>query len=161
LTVYLIRHGIAAERGPLYPDDAKRPLTSEGMRAMRKVVQGLDELGVRFDLIITSPLLRTRQTAEIVATSRGKPAVRTTAALAPEGTPADVVREIAKQTGKRLALVGHEPNIGELAAHLIGATSPLPFKKGAICRIDIDAFPPAGTGELRWFMPPRALRLLA
>ena len=58
----------------------------------------------------------------------------------------------------RIALVGHEPNIGELAARLTGARTPLEFKKGAICRIDFEVFPPKGTGHLRWFVPPRMLR---
>ena len=61
----------------------------------------------------------------------------------------------------RIALVGHEPNIGELAARLIGARAPLEFKKGGICRIDFDVFPPKGTGQLRWFVPPRMLRSCA
>ena len=58
----------------------------------------------------------------------------------------------------RIALVGHEPNIGELAARLIGARTPLEFKKGAICRIDFDVFPPKGTGQLRWFVTAKMLR---
>jgi phosphohistidine phosphatase len=61
----------------------------------------------------------------------------------------------------RIALVGHEPNIGELAARLIGAREPLAFKKGAICRIDFEVFPPKGIGQLQWFIPPKVLRLLA
>ena len=59
----------------------------------------------------------------------------------------------------RIALVGHEPNIGELAARLIGARAPLEFKKGGICRIDFEVFPPKGTGQLRWFVPPRMLEI--
>jgi phosphohistidine phosphatase len=162
LELYLIRHGIAAERGPQYPDDTKRPLTAEGISAMKKVVRGLDELGVGFDLILTSPLVRTRQTADIVAGSRGKPRVQNSNALTPSGTSAAVIEELAKHKHKRrVALVGHEPNIGELAARLIGAASPLPFKKGAVCRIDLESLPPGGVGELRWFMPPRVLRRLA
>jgi phosphohistidine phosphatase len=62
---------------------------------------------------------------------------------------------------ERIAIVGHEPNIGELAARLIGARAPLEFKKGAICRIDFEVFPPKGVGSLRWFLPPRLLRKLA
>ena len=58
----------------------------------------------------------------------------------------------------RIALVGHEPNIGELAARLIGARAPLEFKKGAICRIDFETFPPKGSGQLRWFASPKMLR---
>jgi len=160
LELYLIRHGVAAERGEDYPDDSKRPLTSAGMVKLRREAKALNALEVSFDLIITSPLVRTRQTAEIVAeTLQGKPSVVTSDALAPAGTPAGVVQELAKHARKaRIALVGHEPNLGELAGRLIGAKSPIEFKKGAICRIDFDVLPPKGLGQLRWFIPPRVLR---
>ena len=162
LELYLIRHGIAAERGEEYPDDSKRPLTSSGMSKLRDEAKGLNELGVTFDLIITSPLVRTKQTAEIVAgTLKDKPQVITSDSLAPAGTPAGVVQELGKHARQaRIALVGHEPNLGELAARLIGAKSPIEFKKGAICRIDFEVLPPKGTGQLRWFIPPRILRKL-
>ena len=62
---------------------------------------------------------------------------------------------------RSVALVGHEPNIGELAARLIGARSPIEFKKGAICRIDFDGLPPKSVGMLRWFLPPRILQARA
>jgi phosphohistidine phosphatase len=163
LELYLIRHGIAAERGPEYPDDSKRPLTSRGIAALRREAKGLRELGIAFDVIITSPLVRTRQTADIIAEGLGgKAAVVPSDALAPAGTPAAVIQEIQKHHKKaRVALVGHEPNIGELAGRLIGARSPIPFKKGAIARIDFEVLPPKGVGELRWFVPPRVLRNLA
>jgi phosphohistidine phosphatase len=67
LELYLIRHGVAAERGPDYPDDSKRPLTSKGVAALRREAKALNSLGVTFDLIITSPLTRTRQTADVFA----------------------------------------------------------------------------------------------
>lgn len=162
LELYLIRHGLAAARGPAYPDDSKRPLTSRGIAAIRKEAKGLNYLGVGFDLILTSPLVRTRQTAEALAESlASKPAMAPSDALAPAGTPAAVVQELAKHARKgRIALVGHEPNIGELAARLIGSRAPMPFKKGAVCRIDFDVLPPKGVGELRWFATPKMLRRL-
>ena len=162
LELYLIRHGIAAERGEEYPDDSKRPLTSSGMSKLRDEAKGLNELEVTFGLIITSPLVRTKQTAEIIAgTLKDKPQVITSDSLAPAGTPAGVVQELGKHARQaRIALVGHEPNLGELAARLIGAKSPIEFKKGAICRIDFDVLPPKGIGQLRWFIPPRVLRRL-
>ena len=160
LELYLIRHGIAAERGPEYPDDSKRPLTNKGIAALRRTAKGLNNLKVTFDVIISSPLTRTRQTAEILAESlHGKPPIVFSDALAPAGTPTGVVQEIAKQSKKaKIALVGHEPNIGELTARLIGARSPVEFKKGAVCRLDFDVLPPKGLGQLRWFVPPRVLR---
>jgi phosphohistidine phosphatase len=160
LELYLIRHGAAAERGEDYPDDSKRPLTSAGISRLRKEAKALDSLGVGFDHIITSPLVRTKQTADVFAeTLKSKPAVSQSDALAPAGTPAAVIQELGKVAKKgRIALVGHEPNIGELAARLIGARAPLEFKKGAICCIEFDVLPPKGTGQLRWFVTPRMLR---
>jgi phosphohistidine phosphatase len=163
LELYLIRHGVAAERGDEYPDDSKRPLTSEGIARLRKEAKGLDALDVAFDQMLTSPLVRARQTADVIAEAmKGKPPIATVDALTPAGTPAAVIQELGRHMRKaRIALVGHEPNMGELAAHLIGAKVPLPFKKGAICRIDFSVFPPKGKGALIWFVQPRMLRKLA
>ena len=160
LELYLVRHGIAAERGPEYPDDSKRPLTGKGIAALRNEAKALNALKVSFDVIIASPLTRTRQTAEVLAEHlSGKPTVAFSDVLAPAGTPAAVIQEIGNYPRKaRIALVGHEPNIGELAARLIGARSPIEFKKGAICRIDFEGLPPKSPGMLRWFLPPRILK---
>jgi phosphohistidine phosphatase len=162
LELYLIRHGLAADRGEEYPDDSKRPLTSDGISRLRKEAKALGALGVDFDHIISSPLVRTKQTAEVFAQAlKSAPSISTTDALAPAGTPAGVLQELGRHMRKgRIALVGHEPNIGELAARLIGARMPLEFKKGAICRIDFEVFPPKGTGHLRWFITPKMLRLM-
>ncbi|HXT31609.1 MAG TPA: phosphohistidine phosphatase SixA [Vicinamibacterales bacterium] len=162
LELYLIRHGIAAERGKEWPDDSKRPLTPDGISRLRKTARGLNAIGVGFDQIVTSPLVRTRQTADIFAEElKSKPPVVTADALAPAGTPASVIQEIARHVRKpRVALVGHEPNLGELAAQLIGSRTPLEFKKGGICRIDFDVLPPKGAGALRWFLTPKILRAL-
>ena len=160
LELYLIRHGIAAERGEEYPDDSKRPLTNAGITGLRREAKALEELGIGFDQIISSPLVRTKQTAEVFAEAmKPKPTVSYIDALAPAGTPAAVIQEVLKYAKKaRIALVGHEPNMGELAARLIGSRVPLEFKKGAICRIDFEVLPPKGTGHLRWFVTPKMLR---
>jgi phosphohistidine phosphatase len=158
--LYLIRHGIAEARGEAWPDDSKRPLTAEGMTRLRKQARGLARLGVTVDAVLTSPFVRTRQTAEIVAgVFDPRPHLATADALTPDGTYAGVLAELARHGRRtRLALVGHEPGIGELAARLIGSRHPIPFKKGAICCIEVDTLPPAGPGALRWFLSPKILR---
>ncbi|CAN5734276.1 phosphohistidine phosphatase SixA [soil metagenome] len=163
LELYLIRHGLAAERGDDYPDDSKRPLTGEGISDLKKEARALNALGIGFQHIITSPLVRTRQTADVLAEHLdSKPSVSTSDALTPAGAPTAVMQELAKHMRKgSIALVGHEPNIGELAARLIGARAPLEFKKGAVCRIDFEVFPPKGTGQLRWLLPPKVLRRIS
>lgn len=163
LELYLIRHGVAAERGDEYPDDSKRPLTSAGISRLRKEAKALDAIGIGFDHIITSPLVRTKQTAEVFAELlKSKPSMSQSDALAPAGTTSAVIQELGKHAKKgRVALVGHEPNIGELASRLIGARAPMEFKKGAICCIEFDVLPPKGIGQLRWFVTPRMLRQIA
>lgn len=160
--LYLIRHAIAEERGEAWPDDNKRPLSEDGISRMRKAARGLARLGVSLDVLLTSPLVRTRQTAEIVAAAvDSRPAIVNAESLAPGGSYGAVVADLEKQGRKtRIALVGHEPNIGELAARLIGSRHAIEFKKGAICRIDVDAIPPTGPGALRWLLTPRILRLV-
>lgn len=158
--LYFIRHGIAEERGDQWPDDAKRPLSAEGTSRLRKSARGLANLGVCFDVVLTSPLVRTRQTADIVASAiEPRPPIVATEALAPSATYQGVLAELEKHPRRmRVALVGHETSIGEIAGRFAGSRHPFPFKKGAVCRIDIDSLPPAGPGTLRWFLTPRILK---
>jgi phosphohistidine phosphatase len=115
----------------------------------------------RFDVVLCSPFVRTRQTAEIVATAFDeRPPIVTMESLAPGGSIQSVLSDLERQARRsRVALVGHEPGIGELAARLAGARYPIEFKKGAICRIDVKTFP-AGPGKLRWFLTAKILRAL-
>lgn len=163
IELYLIRHAIAEERGPRWPDDARRPLSDEGARRMRKCARGLVELDVTFDQVLTSPLVRARQTAEILAGAYDPaPPIAIVESLAPDASPAALFAELGSyQRLRRIALVGHEPGMGELAARLAGLGGALEFKKGAVCRIDVDALPPADSGTLRWFATPAILRALA
>jgi phosphohistidine phosphatase len=158
--LYLIRHGLAATRGEAWPDDSKRPLTEQGVSRLKKSVRGLTRIGVTLDVILTSPLLRARQSAEILAAAfNPRPHVVHVEALAPGGSHAAVLLELEKHARRQaIAVVGHEPNLGEFAARLIGTRHPLEFKKGAVCRIDVDVLPPEGPGNLRWFLTPRMLR---
>jgi phosphohistidine phosphatase len=160
LSVYLVRHAIAAERGERWPDDTKRPLTSDGIARMRKVVKGLRELDVVASTIYTSPLVRAVQTAEIVAGGlKPEPEMKVLPALAPGGQPAKVAEALGSHKAPSgIVLVGHEPDLGELAAWLIGAKTPLPFKKGGACRIDLAAPATARTGQLVWLATPKMLR---
>ena len=160
--LYLIRHGLAEERGDEWPDDNKRPLTDEGISRMRKAARGLARLGMTVDIVLSSPLVRARQTAELVAAGLDpRPSLVNIDSLAPDGSYAAIVADLEKHGRKpRIALVGHEPAIGELAARLIGSRHALEFKKGAVCRIDLDELPPAGPGDLRWMLTPKILRSL-
>src|SRR5215470_6482402 len=160
--LYLVRHGLAEARGDAWPDDAKRPLTERGVARMRKSARSLSRLGVSIDVVLTSPLVRTRQTAEILAAAfNPRPTVVNVDALAPGGNQSSVLTELEKHVRRgHIAIVGHEPGIGELAGRLAGMRHALELKKGAVCRIDVETLPPKGGGTLRWFLTPRVLRNL-
>jgi phosphohistidine phosphatase len=161
IELYLVRHAIAAERGSNYPDDRKRPLTTEGIARFKRAVEGLTDLDVSIDLVLTSPLTRATHTAELLAAGvEGKPRIEAVEALAPGGRLQELLEVLTKYAKryKHIALVGHEPDLGELAARLLRARGTITFKKGAICCLELDGAMPAGPGTLRWFLPPRALR---
>lgn len=129
---------------------------------MRRAAKGLVALNDGVDVVLTSPLVRAVQTAEILVRAWSPhPELVTLPALDIGVPPGRVIEGLApygKATG--VALVGHEPGMGELAAWLIGARVPLPFKKGAVCRIDVPTWPPARQGALIWFATPAMLRAL-
>jgi phosphohistidine phosphatase len=120
----------------------------------------LNRLDAGVDEIFTSPLIRARQTAELLAAGLpGKASIKVLDALAPGHTPSSVMAQLARNARRRrIALVGHEPSLGELAAHLIGAGRALPFKKGGICRIDVESLTSRRPGALTWFVQPKLLR---
>ena len=160
--LYLVRHAIAADRGDEWPDDAKRPLTERGIARFKEVVKGVNELEVAIDEVFTSPLIRAKQTAELLAAGiTGKPTVKILDALAPGHTSTQVMTQLAKSAKRRRsALVGHEPDLGELAAHLLGAQRAIPFRKGGICRIDVGSLSSRRAASLIWFATPRMMRHL-
>lgn len=160
--IYVIRHGVAEERGEAWPDDTKRPLTADGVSRLRKVARGLINLGVAFDVVLTSPLVRAKQTADAIAGAfDARPPIVTIDSLSPGSSYASLLLDLEKQSRRsRIALVGHEPGIGEFAARLAGSRHPFELKKGAVCRVDIETLPPAGSGALRWFLTPKILRAI-
>jgi phosphohistidine phosphatase len=164
IELYLVRHAIAAERGPKYPDDRERPLTPAGARKFGDSVSGLVEMDATIDFVLTSPLVRAHETAVLLANGlKPKPGVVEVEALSPGGRHVAIVEAIKTHAKRhrRLALVGHEPDLGELAARLLAARGNFEFKNGGVCLIEVDTATPGGPGTLRWFLTPKALRALA
>lgn len=159
--LYLIRHGIAANREDYTQDDRQRPLTSEGIKKTTKVAQRLQELGITFDLILTSPLIRAKQTAEILQTVGLSKDVKTSSHLAPEGDLLSWWEEGKTwRNYEQLALVGHEPNLGYWAESFVWGEvkSRLIVKKAGIIGIALpDVGSPVGYSDLFWLTPPRFL----
>ncbi len=162
----LMRHGIAVTQGSAdFPDDAKRPLTPEGKKKMKEIAEGLARLGFRPDWVVSSPLVRAVETAEIVAESLDASVPTDFCdALSPGGSTEELISFLAKQANRRrVLLVGHEPDLSALAARLIGAghRANLAFKKGGCCLITFNEFPTKSPGQLLWWLTPRALRRVA
>jgi phosphohistidine phosphatase len=166
MELYIIRHGIAQQLGQENEfSDEKRALTKEGRDRLSEAAKGLRKLGVEFDLMLTSPLVRAVETAEIVAvaTGLGKKEVRTTVNLAP-GAPANVLfAEIKSHAGaESIAIVGHQPDLGIVASTIIQSeVAAVQLKKGGVCGINISQTVPTLRGELMWLLTPKHLRLLA
>jgi phosphohistidine phosphatase len=127
---------------------------------MRRSVEGLRELDVKVDIVLTSPLVRAVETAEIlVAGLKPAPSLQVLPLLAPGAPPAKIADALGAVDAPRgLAVVGHDPGIGELAAWLIGARMAPEFKKGAVCRIDFESAPAGRSGRLIWHASPKMLR---
>ncbi len=163
MQLYVVRHGIAEDATPDRPD-AERALTDQGRRRVRKVVRGLRELEVRVDRVLTSPKLRARETADALDELCDEPAI-VSELLGRSPTPEllQLIGAVGAAGGRRTAVVGHEPWLGELIALLaFGETrfaAALELKKGAVVRLDGDAVPAGMT--LKALMPPRLLRTLA
>ena len=164
MNLYMLRHGIAADRDERkYPDDDLRPLTRKGIDRMRRETQGMNAIGIAPDLIISSPLVRAIQTAEIVQQGlSAPPRMETSAVLVPEARLSHTMQELAARyaSAGSVMLVGHEPHLSSLVSYLLtGEISWLiRLKKGALCNLDL---PPSGRGQLLWALAPRQLRALA
>ena len=163
--LYVMRHGLAVTSGSVrFSDDAQRPLVPEGKEKMREIAGGLKRMGFEVDWIVTSPLVRAVETAEIIAESMASSVpVDVCDAMRPGGSPEALLAFLAKRPNfRRVLVVGHEPDLSELAARLIGAGghANLAFKKGGCCMISFDEFPPKSPGQLVWWLTPRLLRKL-
>lgn len=163
MKLFLVRHGIAVDSlaGEI-KTDAKRPLTLEGRAETELVARGLKRAGNKLDLLITSPLVRARQTAAIFAdVYMLETRVEICEVLAPGCRPSDLYKFLKGTRAESIALFGHEPDMGELAQALLGAEFNIQFKKAGVCRIDVWDMPPSSPGVLKWFMPPKLACLLA
>lgn len=163
--LYLVRHGIAFDAAP-GTRDFDRELTPQGARRITRAARGLRRLGVRPDAILSSPLRRTVQTAErLQKVLCPSTAVEIFNPLAPGHNPADTLSGLSALRGATaVMLVGHQPDMGELAGYLLshGGTSVwFEFKKGAVAAIEVSALPPRSPGILHWFMTSRHLRAIA
>ncbi|MDA0268716.1 MAG: phosphohistidine phosphatase SixA [Cyanobacteria bacterium] len=161
--LYLIRHGIAAERGT-YANDGDRPLTAKGIQRTETMVKRLGALGCRFDAVLTSPLVRAQQTADILVRLGLASTLETFGALAPGGQLHDWLSWLEWWQGHsaqgRVALVGHEPDLSDWGQRLVTGQGGdrWVLKKAGVIGLMVPAAEVAlGQSELFWLSSPRLL----
>lgn len=166
MDLLIVRHAIAFERNARrWPDDDERPLTPEGMVRARKAAAGLKQLAERPQCMLSSQLVRAKQTAAILTEFAGWPKASECPALAPDEPPERVFAALAERKEKIVAVVGHQPGLGRLLAACLptqvrGGVNPKAFelKKMGAALVSFSGTPRAGGGVLNWFVPPKILR---
>ena len=167
MNLFLLRHGIAVEHGtPGYEADADRPLTPKGERRLGGIADAMEAMGLTFGLILSSPLVRARQTAEIVAEALGlKKKLEFSDALMPDGDAKALIATLNKLEPKpeNVLLVGHEPYLSELISTLTSgdARGAIDFKKGGQCKLEVETMRPGRCATLAWLLTPRQMGLMA
>jgi phosphohistidine phosphatase len=167
MILYIVRHAIAVSRGTSGMDDDDRALTDEGVSKMRQIAAGLCRLGCVPEIILSSPLVRARQTAEILLQAFGKGIeLEIFPALAPEGARGDLfgkINSLEKKRIQRLMIVGHKPSLGEIAGEIAFGSSKhyIELKKGGVCTIELDSVQGTPKGILAELLTPSILRRLA
>jgi phosphohistidine phosphatase len=162
MELLIVRHAIACERDARrWPNDAGRPLSPRGVLRARQAARGLRRIVPRPSRVLTSPLLRAQQTAAILAQFAAWPRATLCPQLLPDTSPAALLAVLARARETRIAVVGHQPDLGRLlAASLPGDTGNAAFelRKMGIALVAFHGAARAGRGELIWLVPPRLLR---
>jgi phosphohistidine phosphatase len=167
MNLYILRHGLAVERGTAgYGKDSDRPLTPKGERKVWKVAEAMETLKLSFDLILSSPYTRARQTAQIVAEAfNARRELELTDALTPNGNARRLIELInaIDPAPQNLLLVGHEPYLSELISLLVtgDADSSVVLKKGGLCLLAVESLKPGRCAALEWLLTPKQMALMA
>ena len=161
-----MRHGDAGKRLPAGGKDSERALTMTGQEEVEFVADGLSSIGIKIDLVATSPLKRSLQTAQIVATTlklkKGK--VEQWNELKPEGNSAELYRKLSQfKQESSVLVVGHEPNLSNMTSNIVFGTTAggIVLKKAGVAKINITSLQPKAKGELRWLLTPSQLKKLS
>jgi phosphohistidine phosphatase len=162
MILYIVRHAWANH--PDWADDFSRPLTDEGRARFARIVEKLAEHDFAPELLLTSPLARCRQTAELIAQRLSKKSKKVEVVPRDELQPGSHLRELVQWTAEHaahcqeVAWVGHAPDVSLMTAALIGeGKSSLAMAKGAVAAIRFEALPEIGGGELKWLATAKLL----
>jgi phosphohistidine phosphatase len=155
----LIRHADAVPLGDQgITDDADRPLTDKGREQCRALAEAFTRQGIALGTILTSPLLRSRQTVDVILEHRfnPKPEVHVCEGLAPGARPRKLTRSLNGYCEDSVAVVGHMPDLAQLASWLIGSKkAQIHLAKGGAALIECDPGPVKGAGVLLWLVTPQ------
>lgn len=166
VNVFLLRHGIAVERGTAgYENDFDRPLVPKGRRQLRQSCAAMKEMGLGFDVVLSSPLVRAKQTAEIVAEElKLKKRLHFSDALKPGGRAEKLVAELNRldPPPENVLLVGHEPDLSGLVSLFTtgGRGLRLDFKKGGLARLATENLVCGQCAQLVWLLTPKQMKLM-
>lgn len=164
MELFILRHGVAVPRGSSeYPNDGDRPLTPRGTRGMRKIAKGMRAMDLSFDRVFSSPLVRTRQTAEIaVGILQPDHPIEYTEHLQPDGDREQFISGSLIKCGEedRILVVGHEPYLSQLASFLLCGDDSLEMnlKKGGLCKLSIPSLRVGKCATMEWLLTPGQIR---
>ena len=166
MNLFILRHGIAAEPdAPGIKTDAERPLVAKGEQRLREAAAAMDKMDLSFDTIISSPYLRAKQTAEIVAKHfKLQKKLEFSDDLIPGGNPQALIRQLngLKPAPENVLLVGHEPYLSRFIA-LLSSGSPaatIEMKKGGLCKLEVEELECGHCATLAWLLTPRQMELM-
>jgi phosphohistidine phosphatase len=167
MNIYILRHGIAVDPGmPDFLHDADRPLTPKGERKLQDIAKAMLALELSFDVILSSPYVRARQTAELIAEAFGaRKKVEFTESLTPGGSPkklVDLIRRL-EPAPENVLLSGHEPYLSAFISLLISGDPGLQIvmKKGGLCKLTVESLKAGRCAVLEWLLTPRQMELMA
>ena len=163
MDLFILRHGEAGQRVSAGRGDFQRPLTAAGQKEVSDIATSLKDLGIKLDIVISSPLKRAHQTASIVAkTFKIEKKMQCWAELSPEGNRLDLYNKLLQlKQQSSVLVVGHEPYLSEMISEMIfegNNGGRIDLKKTGLARIRIVSSTPKFQGELRWLLTPKLLR---
>ena len=166
MILYILRHGIATEPDArTFAKDADWPLTPEGKHKLGQVARAMEALGLSFDLILSSPYLRARQTAEIIAEAlKARKKLELSDNLTPGGSAKKLVDLLnhLRPSPESVLLVGHEPYLSTLISLLVAGDASLAMvmKKGGLCKLSVESLAPGRCATLEWLLTPKQMALM-
>ena len=165
MELFILRHAEAGKRLPVRAKDADRPLTEEGKEEVKQVAKALKSLDIKPDLIVSSPLKRAKETAEIAAkTIGGKAKPELWDELKPEGSRDAFLKRLSSVKAESTVLcVGHEPYLTQLIGDVVHHQGKpmMVLKKAGVARLSLSSLHPKAEGELKWLLTPRLLKRLS